>query len=176
MAALHQNELYELAPGRAGTARLQLFGVIFGSNRVVIYLQPKNGNEHDLAANTARTHLLMNEEPLPWADWAAEFREQMPEEINNLMEEVTAGSTSKDHKQAIKDRLKQIRDLFRISKYTRSRTGDSSVAQNTAGVGLMGLFTAGWFWVLACLLLVVGAILAALGHVLESTGGSRSRR
>jgi Flp pilus assembly protein TadB len=100
----------------------------------------------------------------------------MPEEINNLMEEVTAGSTSKDHKQAIKDRLKQIRDLFRISKYTRSRTGDSSVAQNTAGVGLMGLFTAGWFWVLACLLLVVGAILAALGHVLESTGGSRSRR
>ena len=37
-----------------------------------------------------------------------------------------------------------------------------------AGVGLMGLFVAGWFWVLACLLLLVGAILAVLGQVLET--------
>jgi hypothetical protein len=133
MAALYQNELYELATGRSGTARLQLFGVIFGSNRVVIYVEPKNGNEHKLTANTSRTHLIMDEEPLPWADWANEFREKLPEEINDLMEEVTAGSTSRDHKQAIKDRLKQIRDLFRISRYRRTPSGDLSVAQNTAG-------------------------------------------
>jgi hypothetical protein len=75
----------------------------------------------------------MDEEPLPWADWASEFREKLPEEINDLMEEVTAGSTSRDHKQAIKDRLKQIRDLFRISRYRRTPSGDLSVAQNTAG-------------------------------------------
>lgn len=133
MAALYQNELYELATGRSGTARLQLFGVIFGSNRVVIYVEPKNGSEHKLTSNTARTHLIMDEEPLPWADWASEFRENLPEEINDLMEEVTAGSTSRDHKQAIKDRLKQIRDLFRISRYRRTPSGDLSVAQNTAG-------------------------------------------
>jgi hypothetical protein len=62
MAALYQNELYELVSARAGTARLQLFGVIFGYTRVVIYLEPRNGREHDLVSNTARTHLLMDGE------------------------------------------------------------------------------------------------------------------
>ena len=133
MAALYQDELYELVTSRAGTARLQLFGAIFGYNRVVIYVEPNNGHEHDVVPVTARTHLVMDGEQLPWADWAAEFREKMPEEINALMEEVTAGSTSGDHKQAIKDRLKQIRDLFRISRYRRTRAGYLSVAQNTIG-------------------------------------------
>jgi hypothetical protein len=133
MAALYQNELYELATGRSGTARLQLFGVIFGSNRVVIYVEPKNSDQHKLTSNTARTHLIMDDEPLPWADWANEFRENLPEEIKDLMEEVTAGSTSRDHKQAIKDRLKQIRDLFKISRYRRTTTGGLSVAENALG-------------------------------------------
>lgn len=133
MAALYQDELYELVTGRAGTARLQLFGVIFGYNRVVIYVEPKNGSEHDVVSNMARTHLLMDGESLPWADWAAEFREKMPEDIKDLMEEVTAGATSGSHKQSIKDRLKQIRDLFRISRYRRSRAGNLNVAENTAG-------------------------------------------
>ena len=133
MAAMYQNELYELVTGRAGTARLQLFGVIFGYNRVVVYVEPRNGGEHDLVSNTARTHLLMDGEALPWADWAAEFREKMPQEISDLMEEVTAGSTSGSHRQSIKERLKQIRDLFRISRYRRSRTGDLNVAEERAG-------------------------------------------
>lgn len=132
-AALYQNELYELTTGRSATARLQLFGVIFGYNRVVIYVEPKNGREHDLVSNTARTHLLMDGEPLPWADWAAEFRDKMPQEIKDLMEEVTAGSTSGNHKQSIKERLKQIRELFRISRYKRTRTGDLNVAEDTVG-------------------------------------------
>ena len=133
MAALYQDELYELVTARAGTARLQLFGVIFGYNRVVIYVEPDSNSEHSVVPVTARTHLLMDEEPLPWADWAAEFRQKIPEEIKDLMEEVTAGSTSGDHKQAIKDRLKQIRDLFRISRYRRSSAGALNVAEDTVG-------------------------------------------
>ena len=132
-AALYQNELYELTTGRSATARLQLFGIIFGYNRVVIYVEPRNGLEHDLVSNTARTHLLMDGEALPWADWAAEFRDKMPQEIKDLMEEVTAGSTSGNHKQSIKERLKQIRDLLRISRYKKTRTGDVQVAEDTVG-------------------------------------------
>jgi hypothetical protein len=49
------------------------------------------------------------------------------------MEEVTAGSSSGNHKQAIKDRLKQIRDLFRISRYRRTPKGDLNVAEDTIG-------------------------------------------
>ena len=40
---------------------------------------------------------------------------------------------SGNHKLSIKERLKQIRDLFRISRYRRSRTGDLNVAEDAAG-------------------------------------------
>jgi hypothetical protein len=133
MAALYQDELYEMVAGRSGVARLQLFGVIFGHNRVVIYVEPDT--DQDLTANAARTHLLLNEESLPWADWAAEFRtpERMPEPIKHLMEEVTAGASSHDHRQAIKDRLKAIRDLMRVSRYRPIRSGDLTVSTTTTG-------------------------------------------
>lgn len=132
MAALYQDELYEMATGRAGVARLQLFGVIFGHNRVVIYVEPETDNG-ELTSNAARTHLLLNEQPLPWADWAAEFREKMPREIRDLMEEVTAGASTGDHHQAIKDRLRQIRELFRISRYRPAPKGDVAVSGETPG-------------------------------------------
>lgn len=124
-AALYQNELYELGTGRAGVARLQHFGVIFGYQRVVLYVEPNAGE--DVTSNTSRTVLLWRNEPLPWAEWAAEFRERMPEEIKTLMEDVTAGSVSPDHRQAIRDRLKQIRDLFRVSRYRPAPKGDVAI-------------------------------------------------
>jgi hypothetical protein len=131
VSALYQNELYEMLTGRAGVARLQLFGVIFGYSRVVIYVEPEASQ--DLKANTARTHLLLNREPLPWADWAAEFRANMPPEIERLMESVISGSSSTDHKQAIRDRLKQIRDLMKLSRYRRVASGSITAAEDTVG-------------------------------------------
>jgi hypothetical protein len=133
MAALYQDELYEMVTGRSGVARLQMFGVIFGHNRVVIYLEPENGDTGKLTANTARTHLLFDEEPLPWAEWAAEFRAAMPEQIDRLMAEVAAGADSADHRQAWKERLKTIRELFRISKYRPAKKGEVRVGQQTVG-------------------------------------------
>lgn len=130
-AALYQDELYELLTGRGGTARLQLFGIIFGYNRVVIYVEPDE--DARLQGNTARTHLLLDNEPLPWADWAAEFRAQMPDEIQRLMDDVTAGSSSSDHSQAIRDRLRQIRELFKLSRYRRTPSGGVTVDDNTVG-------------------------------------------
>jgi hypothetical protein len=76
MAALYQNELYELIVGRSGTARLQSFGVSLGHQRVVIYLQPKERGAARITTNTARTNLIMNGEPLPWGDWAERFRDK----------------------------------------------------------------------------------------------------
>ncbi|MFL5846717.1 MAG: hypothetical protein ACJ762_18700 [Solirubrobacteraceae bacterium] len=132
MAALYQDELYEMVTGRAGVARLQMFGVIFGHNRVVMYVEP-DADAGALTSNAARTNLILHGESLPWAEWAAEFRAVMPEEIKHLMEEVTAGSTSQDHKQAIKERLKAIRDLMRVSRYRPTKTGDMNVSHQTAG-------------------------------------------
>jgi hypothetical protein len=132
MAALYQDELYELTAGRAGVARLQQFGVIFGHSRVVIYVEPHADDE--LGSNTARTQLLVNGEPLPWSEWAAEFRNNMPDEITALMEEMTSGSKSADHKAAIKERLKQVRDLLRSpTRYRRSVAGNLKVAGEAPG-------------------------------------------
>ena len=124
VAALYQDELYEMQTGRAGTATLQQFGIIFGHNRVVLYVEATAGSNSRVSANTARTHLVLNNEPLRWADWAAEFRGSMPNAIKELMEEVAAGSTASDHKQAIRERLKQVKELFQLTRYKPSPAGD----------------------------------------------------
>lgn len=132
MAAVYQSELYEMVTGRAGVARLQQFGIIFGHNRVVIYVEPEL---HDLlGSNTARTQLVIDGESLPWSEWAAEFRASIPDEIKKLMEEITAGAESTDHRNAIRERLKSVRDLLRnVSRYRRSPSGGVTVAGDTAG-------------------------------------------
>ncbi len=114
-AALYQNELYEHVGGRAGVSRLLQFGVTFGYRWVVIYVEPEAGKS--LAANTARTHLLLDSEPLPWSEWAAEFRERMPAALRAFITEKSAKAAESDHAKAIRDRLKEIMDLFRISRY-----------------------------------------------------------
>lgn len=135
VAALYQNELYEMTTGRAGTARLQLFGVIFGYQRVVIYVEPHDETGVSLTSNTARTQLLLSNEPLPWADWAAEFRAQMPDEIEQLMNDVVGASSSADHKQAIKERLRQIRDLLRLTRYRPTTDANEFISLEDATRG-----------------------------------------
>lgn len=138
VAALYQDELYEMVTGRGGVARLQMFGVIFGYQQVVIYLEPWGNGEQRVSANTSRTNLLINNEPLPWADWAAEFRSRMPAEIVALMEEITAGTRSTDHRQAIRERLRQIRDLLRLSRYRPTPRGDKVVENEPVAGGRSG--------------------------------------
>jgi hypothetical protein len=134
VAALYQDELYEMTTGRAGVTRLQAFGVIFGHSRVVIYVEPRNSTGR-LSSNTARTNLLLNGEPLPWAEWAAQFRDRLPPEIAQLIEDVGGASASSDHRQAIRERLKQVRDLFRISRYRPTRDGTIALDDESSTVG-----------------------------------------
>ena len=123
VAALYQDELYEMVSGRQGVARLQSFGVIFGHNRVVIYIEPQKGVGRRLTSNTARTQLLINGEPLPWSDWASEFRENMPAAVSELVDRVAAAASGSDHKQTIKERLRAIVDLFKFSRYRPTPKG-----------------------------------------------------
>jgi hypothetical protein len=104
--ALYQGELYEMTTGRSGTARLQQFGVLFGPERVVLYVEPKNGPERPLSANTARTQLLLNNAPLPYGEWAHQFRANLPQEIRDYMDSVIAGTKGVDNSESIMERLK----------------------------------------------------------------------
>lgn len=120
MAALYQNELYDRATQRAGTALLQQFGVLFGARYVVMYVEPKSDR---LTTNTARTTLLINGEKLPWDDWAFDFRENMPKKLAEFVQEKALASTDKDHVKSIKDRLKGVMDLYRVSRYKPAPQG-----------------------------------------------------
>jgi hypothetical protein len=131
VAALYRDELYEMQTGRAGVARLQQFGVLFGSGRVVLYLEPAG----DVGTNTARTQLLIGRDPLPWADWAAEFRSKMPTEIERHMEEVVSPTPDADRKTAIRERLKRIEDLIKLDRYRRTPSGDVLVGDEDQGAG-----------------------------------------
>lgn len=136
VAALHVDELYELVTGRGGMARLQAFGVIFGTDRVVIYVEPRSSADSPVVANTARTQLMANGHPLPWAEWAGEFRNNLPEEIIALQDEIGAKSGQTDHKKAIRERLKQIKDLLRFSRYRPSDQGKFTIDPGEGGGGL----------------------------------------
>ncbi len=117
MAALYQDELYDRATARAGTAMLQQFGVLFGSRQVVLYLEPNSSDGSLLTTNTARTTLRQNGDGLPWSDWAHEFRGKMPSALAEFVKEKALASTEKDHVKSIKDRLKGVMDLYRVSRY-----------------------------------------------------------
>jgi hypothetical protein len=123
VAALYQDELYERLVGRAGTARLQQFGITFGAQFVVLYLEPKNEGSAGLTTNTARTSLLLNETVLPWEEWAEEFRNSLPTDLAKFVEEKSAGAAASDHTKSIKERLRDIMDLYRVSRYRPSPEG-----------------------------------------------------
>ena len=134
MAALYQNELYDRATSRAGTALLQQFGILFGARFVVIYVEPLTDGDTTLTTNTARTTLLLNGEELPWSDWAYEFREDMPKQLAEFVRERAQATTEKDHVKSIKERLKDVMDLYEVSRYRPTPLGvylsDPSAAVN----------------------------------------------
>ena len=117
VAALYQDELYDRATARAGTAMLQQFGVLFGARQVVLYVEPNASDDSLLTTNTARTTLRLDGEGLPWSDWAHEFRQKMPAALAKFVQEKSQASTEKDHVKSIKDRLKGVMDLYRVSRY-----------------------------------------------------------
>lgn len=127
VAALYKGELYEMMTARAGRARLQNFGVLFGTNQVVIYIEPNPPSGVPLTTNTARTNILMGGGPLPWADWEAEFRENMPAAITKLMEEIAAKTTPTDNEKSIRERLKALMDLYKVSRYRASPVGNLAI-------------------------------------------------
>ena len=76
-----------------------------------------------LTTNTARTTLLLNGEKLPWEDWAYEFREKMPKRLADFVSEKAAALTEKDHINSIKERLKNVLDLYKVSRYRPAPEG-----------------------------------------------------
>lgn len=135
VAGLFQDELYELVYGQAGYARLQAFGVVFGCDKVVLYVEPDNNPSEPVTANTARTTLAIGNEPLDWSAYAAEFREKMPDELRAYQDTLGLQAANTDHRKAIQERLNSIRELFRFGRYRPNKEGKYKVADITENSG-----------------------------------------
>jgi hypothetical protein len=141
IAALFKNELYDVGIARSGQARLQQFGILFGQRQVVIYIEPNGNGRGRVTTNTARTTLMVNGEPLPWTEWASDFRENVPDEIKDLMEEIASKSTGKDHGKSIRERLKTLMDLYKVSRYKPAPNGSLRIDDPTPTAGGQGVAT-----------------------------------
>jgi hypothetical protein len=131
IAALFHDELYELRDGNAGIRQLMHFGVLFGSRRVVVYVRPDA--DQQITPNTARSQLLRDGETLPWEEWAAEFRENLPAPIQRMMEELLSRDSDGNHEEAIRQRLKRIEELMRFTRYRRTPSGSTNASGEAAG-------------------------------------------
>jgi hypothetical protein len=127
VAALYKDELYDRVASRSGSMRLQQFGITFGATFVVIYVEPIADAGRVLATNTARTTLLINSESLPWEEWAAAFRENLPAPLADFVAEKAAKAAGTDHSKSIKERLKEVMGLYKVSRYRPSPQGQWAV-------------------------------------------------
>ena len=114
---LFQGECYDLFAGPAGTAKLQRLGVLVGTQRVVVYVEPDGGGGV-LAPNTARTHLLLDSAPVDWAAWEEQFASDLPGPIREVMAR-HAVDAADGYRDAIHRRLRAAHgeDLFALSAH-----------------------------------------------------------
>jgi hypothetical protein len=123
-----QDEVYiQLTPP---TARRILagFGIVFGADHVVIYIEPRK--TLDVRADTARSRIIINGEDVQKADWfetwGVEFREKMPAAIKAKIDEImakTEGDPDGKMRERIRERLQRIRELLRPTRYRRDANG-----------------------------------------------------
>ena len=134
VAAVHGEELYDILPQtRGGYGRLQDFGIRFGYERVVLHLQPQV-EVRRLQCNTARTLLLLDHEPLPWARWGEEFTASMPAEIRQLQERA-ASTDMVPRREAIRNRVNAILPLYQLSSYRPTPPPRHTATQSTKAAG-----------------------------------------
>ncbi len=136
-ACLFQCELFEMATSaRGGYEKLKEFGIRFGYERVVLYIEPDVDGSR-VTQDTVRTQVKIDGQPLPWERYADEFEAKMPAELRTFQEEIAAGSQHRDHSASVRERLADVADLFQIPRY-RPETNGSRTAQEPNAGGTAG--------------------------------------
>lgn len=100
-------ELYNSAfSGGHKTQRLDHFGIVLGTSRVAIHVEP--AREH-YSPDAQRAHLLpVDGDELPWGEWGAAFRSQLPNQIRELEEELHVQSSAGFNADQYKDLLQKL--------------------------------------------------------------------
>jgi hypothetical protein len=132
-ACLFQGELFEMTTAaRGGYEKLKEFGIRFGYERVVLYIEPHT-KDRGVTQDTVRTAVKINGEPLPWDVYAEQFEAAMPDELRTFQEDIAAGAELRDHSAAVRERLAEIAELFDIPRYRPDEAGEIQVQEPNVG-------------------------------------------
>jgi len=129
VAALFQNELYEIRGGTARISALKDFGIYAGHGRIVIYVEPTNV----LGANTSRSALILKGSgPVDYAEIGAAFADRMPDEIALYMSGQVSAEQG-DNRKAILRNIKEVEDALDQARLKRSPKGILENVEHDAG-------------------------------------------
>jgi len=139
IGVVFQDEVYVQLLPPAARRIFASFGIVFGADHVVIYIEPRK-TLVDIRADTARSRILLNGEDVQegnWFEtWGAEFREKMPAPIKAKIDEIMA-KTDRDPegktRERILERLQRIRDLLKPTRYRRDPDGQLRAAGTAPG-------------------------------------------
>lgn len=110
-ALINEDEVFDVSDSRSN--RAAYFGVIFGKDRVIIYIEPDN-----VVQNTSRTNLVRPDgSTLYWDKWQDEFRDNMPPELRKFLDDLQNETANESHTESIKERLKTLKELYKLSRY-----------------------------------------------------------
>ena len=118
-AVVHEDEVFDISQGM-GNKAIQ-FGVYVGYQNISLLIKPKSKNY--VQSTTRDRIILQGEDELPWETWQSEFQSKFPNELTEYLKETMSSISKEDNSKSIKDKLKDLRKYFSISKFKRSKTG-----------------------------------------------------
>jgi hypothetical protein len=133
-ALVVQNEVFDLQDTK--TRRVQNFGVLAGEKQVVIHIEP---DINTLRQSTTRTHASRADgSEVNWDKWYEQFRANMPPEFKKFLDEAIDEQLSISNVDDIKDKLKSIRELYKLNRYKPNPTGKHLVDPDNEAEYLTG--------------------------------------
>jgi hypothetical protein len=142
LGLVFQDEIYLQRNPPAARRILAAFGIVFGAEHVVIYIEPRETAALTIVADTARSRLIINgedsEEANWWEVWGNEFQAKLPTEIRAKIDEIMARTEADPEgkrRERVLERLKRIRELLRPSRYRRDPNGELMASGRVTGGG-----------------------------------------
>ena len=118
-AVIHEDEIFDISQG-VGNKAIQ-FGIIVGYQNISLIIKPKTNN---YVQNTTRDRIILQgEDELPWETWQNQFQSKFPSELDKYIKDTMSSVSKEDNSKSIKDRLKELRKHFAISKFKKSKNG-----------------------------------------------------
>jgi hypothetical protein len=126
---IYQEELYEIRARNdggklylgGGVQAQQQCGIFFGGPKVVIYIEPLDPN---ICTDSYRKRLELEGRELDWGEFADEFKQNMPKELADYIEE-----QSQDRRKESVDQTQELRKyvgLFDAKSMILSKDGDQT--------------------------------------------------